>query len=219
MRINEGDCRTERLPSNEHGPTGWNIRRASHERGLLLVLVSTDLYGIRTHFWNRRTGPCLRAACRACDEGQLSRWTGYVQAVDAKDGGQVLFEFTEAAAPTLAAAFDKYKSLRGLSVIATRTAPRANAKVHLTVKGLHSRAHELPAELPMWPLLAHIWGLSKLLAPTEDVRPVDLMGQADAAAEAAARFGDQHDNDWMKQRSEDLAGQLKLPLTNQNGQH
>lgn len=210
MAINENDVRLERMPSDGNVSHGWNIRRASHEKALLLVCISHDLYGVRTHFWNRRTGPCLRNGCQACKEGQLSRWTGYIEAVDVKDSAKVLFEFTEAAAPTLGAAFTKFKTLRGLSIIACRTAPRANAKVHLTVKGMHAQAHDLSEEVPVWPILSHIWGLSKELVPTliPNHRPTEE--EVLTAVESANRMGQADESAWMNTRAQELAGQLKL---------
>jgi hypothetical protein len=154
------NVRTERLPTGDDSSGSWTIKRASHERPLQLVIVSHDLFGIRTHFWQRRTGPCLKVGCEACAKHQLSRWNGYLLALQVPSNERVIFEFTPAAAVTLDALFKEAGTLRGLKLLAGRAGGKLNGKVQVTSQGFTPNTHKLPADEPVWPVLSRVWGLT-----------------------------------------------------------
>jgi hypothetical protein len=192
MSIRKEDCRIERLPSKDSMISGWDIVRAKPEQNLPLVIVSTDVFGIRTHYWNRRTGPCLKSGCDACAAKMLSRWNGYLLAIVEGSNQHVIFEFTPAAAMAFDVAFKEYETLRGLRVIAKRVGKATNSKVHVAVKGKHPNAHKLPAEPEIWPILSHIWGLHESAAAVPSPLYFDGLAEVEtadirAAAKSAAR--------------------------------
>lgn len=198
MSVDRNDCRCERLPGGHDVDFGWSIRRASHEKALLMVSISHDIFGIRTHYYRGRTGPCLKTGCPACERHMLSRWNGYLLAVDAKDASRILFEFTPPAAVQLDQAFKEFGSLRGLSIIAARTAKRANAKVVLTIKGINSQAHKLPADSEIWPILSHIWGLNED-APIEEQEILpSALAEVERINESTKFVGGGPDDEWMQ---------------------
>lgn len=160
MEIDFNDCRTSRLPDNQDQNFGWVIKRAATEGALKLICLSSDIFGIRTHFWRGRTGPCLVQDCEACKHKQLSRWKGYVLAIDASNQSQCIFEFTPPAAMQLEEARLKHGTMRGLQLIVSRTAKRANAKVVLTIRGISVLGPQECPDYWVWPVLAHIWGLT-----------------------------------------------------------
>lgn len=161
MQNPESIYHVERLPSVDSTNSGWDIIRALPDGKLSLVSVARDFFGIRTHFWKNRTGPCLRSGCDACAHHHLSRWHGYLECVRAPEGTQVIFEFPPPAAMQLDAAVKEYGGLRGLQIVVTRATKKPNGKVTLQFKGLSPGAHKLPKELPIWPILSRIWGMSE----------------------------------------------------------
>lgn len=211
MDIRRDQCKIERTPNEGDTTFVWSIKRASHEKPTLIVLLSRDIFGIRTHFFRGRTGPCLRADCEACAAKMLSRWTGYVAALENKNGAQILFEFTPPAAVILDKAFREYTSLRGLNVIATRGSKRANGKVQVEVRGLNPGAHKLPAEPDVWEVLSHLWGLREEAPGRFAEFEPDHLSELEKVQHGISTHGDADDNEWMRAKAGDLAGQLVLP--------
>lgn len=160
MEINFEDCRTSRMPDDKDRNFGWTIKRAGTDSVMKLVVLSSDIFGIRTHFFRGRTGPCLLSDCEACEHKQLSRWKGYLLAVDASDQQQCIFEFTPPAALKLDEAKKKYGTLRGLQVYVSRASKKPNAKVNVTVRGISVLGPQECPDYWVWPVLAHIWGLN-----------------------------------------------------------
>lgn len=212
MSISRDDCRIERMPSEHDGSFIWSIKRASHESSLLLCLISSDIFGIRTHYFNKRTMPCVRAYCEPCNRHQTSRWTGYLQAVDAKNGSRVLFEFTPAAAATFDQAHKDRGTLRGLNVIAGRTSNKINAKVQVTIKGMSDKAHVLPCEVETWPILAHIWGLKPEAPAIISGHTPDALAESERLKDVLAGQKETDENQWMWDRARLLESQLVMPL-------
>lgn len=159
MQFNPEDFRIEEMPGGEDQNFGWSIRRAPADRPLKLVCLSDAFLGVRTHYYRGRTQPCAKVDCAACAAHMLSRWTGYLAAVDQADNAAVIFEFTPPGAIVLAEARKEFNTLRGLQIVAGRSNARANGKVNLSHRGISSKAHKL-AEAPiLFEVMSHIWGL------------------------------------------------------------
>jgi len=90
----------------------------------------------------------------------LSRWSGYLLAIDTADNASVVFEFTPPGAVVLDEAVKEFGTLRGMKIIATRPTKKDNGKVHLQALGISDRVHKLPPEEDLWVILARIWGLA-----------------------------------------------------------
>lgn len=212
MLPDENLVRIERMPTDGDSGAGWDIIRAAADHQLALTVVSTDLFGIRTHYHRGRTGPCLKAGCEACEEGKLSRWHGYLFAVRSSNSERVIFEFTPPCASTFDAAFREYGKLRGLNVIVSRTSNRANAKVVVVIKGPSPNAHKLPREPLMWPTLSKIWGLrSESFPEFEDFsnHPEEPPQENQASGFSVESMSREL---LSRERSLELAGQLHFPL-------
>jgi len=77
MAMSRDSVRIERTPSSADQNFGWTIKRATHEHPTLFTCLSNDFFGIRTHFFRGRTGPCLKTECEACTsfrDGQDTSW-------------------------------------------------------------------------------------------------------------------------------------------------
>lgn len=151
----------EPQPRNADVSFNWSILRTPTDgRSLSLVLVSSRVFGIRTHFYRRRTTPHLAHACPACADGGLSRWSGYVLAWEWPARRNVIFEFTPKAAEHLFAISERVGSLRASQVVASRYQKRANGQVRVDYKGEYQGPAELPKDEDILPILLHIWGLT-----------------------------------------------------------
>lgn len=150
-------------PSKEDCHHEWNIVRTPPDRRLDLVLVSRDLLGVRTHYFRGRTTPCRRADCPACATGMLSRWTGYVLALEWSKHIPSIFEFTPGCVETLRNIQGTHGTLRMAKISASRASHRANGKVVITYKGQlpDGGVPSIPEDEPLLPLLLKIWGLSE----------------------------------------------------------
>ncbi len=144
----------------EHGDGfAWRICRAAAAVPLKLVLLSDDWFGIRLHYWNRRSRPCTGpATCPVCRQ-QVSRWNGYLLAVRCSDESHVVWEFTPAIHDDLAAAREKYGTLRGLQVRITRKDKRENGRLQFSEYGQTPGLATLPPAQDIVPIIFRIWGL------------------------------------------------------------
>lgn len=210
--IRPEDLYLESHPSDRDSHFNWTITRASHERPLSLVVLSREVFGIRTHFWANRTCPCVKTNCPACDAGRLSRWTGYLACVNHANWSQVLFEYTPPAAEQLRAILESQGFLRGTKLVAGRTQKRANARVTVVSKGLYEHVDRIPPEPEILPILFHIWGL-KEKEPTQsggyDRQELPLAHQPEQAKKRRLRGSMQSAEEML---TKDLPGQKKLPL-------
>ena len=126
---------------------------------LVLLLTCQDLLGCFTHYFGGRSTPCTGDPCEPCQAGSSMRWHGYVCGIVPKTHEHSLLEITRAAAETLAAYRVKNGTLRGCLVIATRVAPRANARLHLELKPYDLSTIDLPASANIQAALCNLWGI------------------------------------------------------------
>lgn len=138
----------------------WTVVRTPASNHLDLICVSAKHTGVRTHYFRGRTIGCSRSKCEACDSGNISRWSGYLLAVANKTGQRVLFEFTPTAQKYLKALYETHPSLRGMRLRAHRPSKRANGTIVLQAFGFVPSPSDLPEEVPIRPLLFHIWGVA-----------------------------------------------------------
>lgn len=210
--------RCERLPGESDVAFGWDMFRASAEFQTLLTLITSDIFGIRTHYLNRRTVPCAIDDCPGCKANQLSRWHGYLLAMNHRTGTRCVWEFTPPAAVVLDRAFKEFGSLRTLDVKVGRTSKRPNAKVKVEIVGATRIPGKVLPEIDVWPVLSHIWGLTTSApAKFSEFLPENLP-QFERATLDKETYADASDeNAWASTAANDLAGQLILPGPSVNG--
>lgn len=212
MGTSKTDCRIERLPGETDLNFPWTIVRAKPDKPTWLVSISHDIFGVRTHFYKGRTMPCTFTGCPACERKMTSRWSGYILAMAVKDGSQVVFEFPPPAAIQLDRAFKEYQSLRGLKLNVTRTENRSNAKVTIEVRGVSDQAHKLPPDEEVWPIIAHIWGLTEH-APAKFVEfAPENLAEVERRRVEAEQLSTNHDSEWLHPRMQEVTGQTLMPL-------
>src|SRR5436190_13709690 len=119
-------------PFKESKEPPWKILPIKHNASVRGLVLSDAIVGVKTHWINNRTKPCItqQRGCEACSHGVAWRWKGYlaVWLVASRTGW--LLEVTQWA-------FDHNlqlsctEGLRGLDFIAKRTKPANNAPVEI----------------------------------------------------------------------------------------
>jgi hypothetical protein len=176
----EDRFRFEDEPTDDDANHEWSIIRAPAEGILTLVVVSAQFRGARTHYFRGRTGPCAKTGCEACLAHQISRWNGYLLAVVSGSQEHVILEFTPPARLPLKRLLEDMPTLRGQTLVVSRTSKKTNGKVNIISKGMHPNAHKLPPEVPIIPLLCRIWGVdSDALLPFAEFSEYDKRGDND----------------------------------------
>lgn len=161
MEHEPSEFRTSRLPGGNDITFGWSIRRADANVPRKLICLGDDIFGCYTHFFRGRTTPCRTDSCEACDRKITPRYHGYICTVDIKDSTPTILEFTGPAALQFDQLRKEYGTLRGVQIIVGRANKRPNSRVNIVGQGVYAQPQKLPAEIPIWPLLAHIWGLDR----------------------------------------------------------
>lgn len=146
-------------PPHEATRSAFRLLRTPAKGKLQLLITCDQLLGCFTHFFAGRTTPCTGEACEACHAGASARWHGYVSAIEQKTNEQVVFECTAAAAEAFGAYRAKHGTLRGCDCIASRVAPRPNARVRLQMRPLDLTGRDLPKPINLRLALCHIWGI------------------------------------------------------------
>lgn len=157
--------RRSHMPREDQQGYGWTIVRAHPTKALKLMLLSDEFLGIETHYWNHRTGPCRETACEACLAGYVSRWKGYILAIDTATDRSVVLEFTPPGATSMDEAKSRYGTLRGCLASVSRVKPTINGKVQIIVK---DRTIIQPGKFEVygvWDVLSRIWKLKSAAEP------------------------------------------------------
>jgi hypothetical protein len=213
MRFSEDNVRFQKNPpkSDDHG--GWDILRADPTHPIPLTVVSSDFFGLRTHYHNGRTVPCIKDGCEACQAFKDSRWHGYLFAIKNNGHDRVIIEYTPPAHKQIEAGWKEHGTLRGLSIILSRTSNKANAKVSIAIRGLSPIAHRLPAEPFMWTTLAKIFGVAAVADPLDD-NGVDVqLSEMEKARYESERPQTTALDITMTREARSLAALLKVPDT------
>lgn len=159
--MNNSNLCIEEFPNEKDSRFNWTILRAPPDRSLPLIVLARQCFGIRTHFWNNRTGPHYKTGCAACAGGRKPRWTGYLPCINPADGSQTLLEYTPPAAEQLQKIIRTQGFLRGSQIVAGRAKKVPNGKVTIVSRGIYEHLSRLPEEPNVLPILFHIWGLKQ----------------------------------------------------------
>jgi hypothetical protein len=214
MSFNDSDLFFQPDPQEISENFEWKILRPKEGRRLAVTCISSAKFGTLTHFTPQGTLPHLKGECSWCKSKRDLRWHGYFEAVLHPTLRRVIVEMTPRASQMLTQGIEKFKTMRGLDIILEREGDRPNSPQTLLVKRITPLPGDLPAEVPILPILKRIWqiaspGLNELL----DQTAAAVQGTV-SELELLERHMDGPDSEWMVQRATDLAGQLKLPLKN-----
>lgn len=164
--------------------------RAPAKGSLKITCLSDRAIGRGTHYFGRRTIPCIGMAngCKPCAELQIARWTGWIAAKNVKAGTLHVVEFTGDPGAQLKRQREEQGSLRGLQMEFFRTGGLVNSPVRVRTHGQHPEAYALPPAFEIIKVLERIWGMKDKLIITASGDPDDIIAAAkQEATEAAAK--------------------------------
>jgi len=143
-------------PADPRGPS-YQIVRTPTGQPLVGIVTSENLVGCFTHFWKRRTMPCERENCEACQSGIPFRWHAYISAILSKTRAHVLFECTAQAAESFVTYREAHGTTRGCLFTASRMNYAPNARIIINCKPADLREIILPKPPNIVKCLAILW--------------------------------------------------------------
>lgn len=121
------------------------------------VILSAKPVGHYTHYYRKRTMPCIGERCEACRDGNSPRWYGYLFVWNHVTHVQSVLELP---ASTVRALLDRYNHLttwRGCTIVTERVPNKPNGRVHATIRDTISTHPDLPTSPNITAVLEHIW--------------------------------------------------------------
>lgn len=160
----------EEAPDVAAGPLGLKVVRAPNGGKVSYIILSDAVLGTWTHFYQRRTQPCMGDSCQICPLENTRRWYGWIVGLALARGEKFLVEVPAGVALNLKAFRAERGSLRGCSLALFR----ANKKENGPVRGEISVGKIDISLLPECPdiesLLCRMWQI-------KDVDIVNTQGQ------------------------------------------
>ena len=146
-----------RRPSKEEGRIIYPLIRCGTKPFQGAVILSHDIVGCYTHYWCRRTIPCRKDGCPACEKGYSARWHGWVFVQSRKTASKGIFEFTAGASAGLDKYFKEHRTLRGAIINAWREPAKANGRLVIQLEESKMDASVLPKAIKILPILMRMW--------------------------------------------------------------
>jgi hypothetical protein len=129
------------------------------------AVTTTQIHGVPTHYYGRRTLPCLADDCPGCAKQMPSRWEGYIGLWSSRPSKHLIVALTPGAATGIIDTAKDPKNLRAVYVEICRTGRAANSRLVASCKELEIPSSHLPPIPDLRAHLLHIWGLD--LDPTK----------------------------------------------------
>lgn len=174
--MNEGSYNLDRSffdesPPEELGPVGLAIKRAPTLGADVWTILSEQLLGCGTHYYRRRTQPCVGDGCSICADGQPRRWYGWLVGYDVARREKVLVEVPPGVAIALRAYRGQVGNLRGHVIRLSRRNKKENGPVRGEFAAGKFGSELLPPCPDIICLLMRMWQV-------RDFAGVEEMGQA-----------------------------------------
>jgi hypothetical protein len=122
------------------------------------IIISEKPEGFYTHWYKGRTVPCFEGVCQPCLEGRRSDWHGFICIVIQKVRGVHVLEYPASGVAYLVAALEKFRTIRGLDIVAARTTAKPSATVRLELSSPPIEYANLPSPVYIRGVLYKIWG-------------------------------------------------------------
>lgn len=124
------------------------------------VVISPRYAGWPTHWYNKRTIPCIGPAkgCRCASTILSHRWVGMIQWIMGERSSQTILELTPRAGNRLKEILEKRGTLRGLRLQVQRERATLRSPITLTIIGEHESPEQLPSEKDYTPTVQRLWG-------------------------------------------------------------
>lgn len=147
------------------GQTRYHILRAKPGSPVQLFCANPTLYGVRTHYVEGRTQPCVddtRGYCDHCQESK-PRWYGYIAGLVPLVGRIALAELTFEAASNCPTLREIGTSLRGLHLKIERIGTNKRGRCVATFEPMRVRVN-LPPPVDIPAALCAVWGVTPVVA-------------------------------------------------------
>lgn len=147
----------DEAPSLEAGPLGLPVKRAPTKGADVYTILSEQLVGCWTHFYRRRTQPCVGEACSICAEQSPRRWYGWLIGFDVARREKSLVEVPPGVALALRAYREQVGNLRGHCMQLSRRNSKENGPVVGRFIPGKFASELLPPCPDIVPLLMRMW--------------------------------------------------------------
>lgn len=177
----------DEAPPDEMGPVGLAVKRAPSIGADIWTILSEQLLGCGTHYYRRRTQPCVGSDCPICAEGQSRRWYGWLIGYDPGKRIKVLVEVPPGVAIALRTYRGHVGNLRGHVIRLSRRNRKENGPVVGEFAAGKFASELLPPCPDIVPLLMRMWqirdfagveamGMALQIHPTEILDRVNIAG-------------------------------------------
>ena len=148
----------DRIPSDA---TRYSLHLMRCGQGATIhgIVTSSNLLGLRTHYYGGRTTPCLETECKPCSLGLSSRWHAYFGVWTSGKSRHVLLELTATPAVALQNYHDIHGTTRGAQIEVKRLGKRQNGRVQCTACPADLSKLKIPPEPEILPALATLWSI------------------------------------------------------------
>lgn len=157
-------------PDASAGPLGLQVVRAPSKGKVSFTLLSDAVLGTWTHYFRRRTQPCMGVECQICPLENTRRWYGWLVGFNVLRGQKWLVEVPAGVALNLQAWRRERGSLRGCSLSLFRANNKENGPVRGEISPPHLDIGLLPECPDIVSLLCRMWQI-------KDVDIVNEQGQ------------------------------------------
>lgn len=144
-------------PPEELGPVGLAVKRAPSIGRDIWTILSEQLYGCSTHYYRRRTQPCVGDGCEICASGQPRRWYGWLVGYDVARREKVIVEVPPGVALALRAYRGQVGNLRGHCICLSRRNKKENGPVKAEFAAGKFASELLPPCPDIVALLSRMW--------------------------------------------------------------
>jgi hypothetical protein len=173
-------------PPEHDRPKNLKLIRTPIKCPMKGIITCDDVVGCNTHFFGGRTTPCEAPDCPACNDGFPIRWHGYLTVWFPTDCIQVLYEFTDTAAPAILAYRTQHGTLRNAKITATRHKPIPNGRVNIKLERIDVSQWSIPSPPNVTEILLRMWEMP--LKSFAARRKLEGMPQLSAVPEVCDRM-------------------------------
>lgn len=172
----------EETPPDDAGPLGLRVVRAPKIGKDLWTILSEQLIGCWTHYFQRRTQPCVGSGCHICSPKTPRRWYGWLVGFDPTRREQKLVEVPPGPALSLRAYRGQVGNLRGHCIELSRRNKKDNGEVVARFGPGKFSSELLPPCPDIVPLLMRMWQIKHLcdveaLDQELKIHPIDIVGE------------------------------------------
>lgn len=126
-----------------------------------VAITAWELLQVETHFFGRRTLPCVTEDCPGCAAQKPRRYEAYLSVWTASPSKHIIVALTPRAAAEILSTITPPNQLRGHMITLRRTGTRANGPVTAEIDGEMIDANRLPPAPDLLAQMLDIWGLDQ----------------------------------------------------------